>query len=193
MADTLVFLQLEHGGLLRMLRLVDSLCRALEKGEAIDGDLLALAIDYFRDFPDTCHHPKEDVVLRRLQLRDPVAAAGIIHVLADHEDLHAYTARLSEAVHRANERGALHAPALVQAVAGFVTLYREHLEDEDLHFFPTVRAHLLQEDWDLIDFTMFDQPDPLYDAQAESRFRVLRDIILDGTAREDRAAGGAGA
>lgn len=33
-------------------------------------------IDYFRDYPDRSHHPKEEVLFAKLKARDPAAAAS---------------------------------------------------------------------------------------------------------------------
>lgn len=179
MADTLVFLQLEHRALLRMLHLIEDMCAILQRRGPVDGEFLTLVLDYFRDYPDTCHHPKEDLVLRHVQDRDPRAAHELLHVLGDHEELHDWTVEIAERAHLARRSRSLHDPGFVDELRRFAERYHAHLDDEDSNFFPVVRKCLKREDWDLIDFTMFDGDDPLYDPRAENRFRDLRTRIFD--------------
>ncbi len=179
MADTLVFLQLEHRALVRMLHLLEDMCAILQHRGPVDAELLTLVLDYFRDYPDSCHHPKEDLVLRRLQERDPRAAHELIHVLGDHEELHDWTVEIAERAHRAERSRSLHDLDFVDELRRFVERYHAHLDDEDRTFFPVVRERLEPADWDLIDFTMFDRVDPLYDPRVENRFRALRTRIFD--------------
>lgn len=181
MADTLVFLQLEHRALVRMLHLLEQICQELEEHAPVDAELLTLILDYLRDYPDTCHHPKEDLVLRRLEQREPQVAEHLRHLLGDHEALHAWTLRIAE---RARLDPSFEGEGFTEELCRFAQHYRAHLDHEDREFFPAVREHLEREDWDLIDFHLFDRSDPLYDARAENRFRTLRDMIFD-TAAED--------
>lgn len=186
-ADTMVMLQLEHVTLGGMLDLVDAVRDELDGGEGVPPELLGLLFDYFLDYPDSCHHPKEDVVMRQLQRKDPAAAARIGDLIGGHELL----ARLTrDTASRARTYpGGPGEESLLRALDRFTRSYREHLEAEDQHFFRTVAEVFGRDDWDLIDFTMFDQPDPLYDDRAEKRFHRLRDLIV-ATALADDSAGG---
>lgn len=179
MSDTIVFLELEHGNIGRLLALLDLHADRVEEGASPDLDLLRLAFEYFREFPDACHHPKEDVVFRRLQSRDPAAAARVGDLLGDHEQLSRLTLSMVDLVDHLEQDSVLARRRLPQALREFTRVYRHHLEQEDAHFFPVVRAKLGREDWDLIDFAIFDARDPLFDAAAESRFAALRRAIFD--------------
>ena len=71
MPDTLFLLRLEHGNLSKLLGLIENQVAAADAGMPMDEQLLSLASEYFYDYPDRCHHPKEDLVYRRLGERDP--------------------------------------------------------------------------------------------------------------------------
>ena len=76
-------------------------------------------------------------------------------------------------------------PDLVDALQAFVDATRRHVLIEEREIFPAMETILTQEDWDEIDFAMFDQTDPVFDIDRERQFRELRDAILD---RADRTA-----
>lgn len=181
MADTLVLLQLEHRTLGRLLALVQEQAQRLREGEAQDLELLSLVFEYFVDYPELCHHPKEDLVFRRLQMKDSEMADAVGDLLLDHEALGELTAETAARVADAAANGGFDALDLSLRLQTFVHEYRRHLNVEDDHFFPTVSRVLNTEDWDLIDFTMFDHQDPLYDTNTEQRFQSLRKRIWEAT------------
>ena len=176
MADTLVLLRLEHRNFLRVLDVLEGITRGIERGTPFDARLLDQVFEYFLGYPDCCHHPKEDLVLRRLQVRDPDAARRVGDLIDDHEELTALTRRTADRARRAAGRPD---PSLAPELRHFSEVYREHLETEERVFFPTAERMLGAEDWEVIDFTMFDQPDPVFDQPAEERYQSLRRAILE--------------
>ncbi len=38
-----------------------------ERGNRLDYEVILGVINYFKDHPDSCHHPKEDLILEKLQ------------------------------------------------------------------------------------------------------------------------------
>ncbi|HEX9640490.1 MAG TPA: hemerythrin domain-containing protein [Candidatus Krumholzibacteria bacterium] len=181
MSDTLVLLQLEHRTIGRLLALIERQQGRIDSGAGPDLSLLRLIFEYFCGYPDLCHHPKEDLVFRRLQKKDAATAETIGNLLYDHEQLAALTSRVAEIVDRASEAAIFDSRDLSQQLQAFVRQYRRHLEAEEWYFFPTVSTALDAEDWSLIDFQMFDQKDPLYDEGAEGRFIALRKLIWESS------------
>ena len=174
MSDTLVLLQLEHRTIDRLLALIELQQSRIDSGAGVDLPLLQLIFEYFRGYPDLCHHPKEDLVFRKLQKKDASTAETIGNLLHDHEQLALLTSKVAESVEAAGE-----ASDLSPQLESFVREYRRHVEAEEWYFFPTVSKALDPEDWSLIDFEMFDQKDPLYDESAENRFIELRKLIWE--------------
>ena len=175
MSETLVLLQIEHRNFVRVLDVLDDLADAFERGEDTDVELLQQVMAYFLGYPDACHHPKEDLVFRRLRAVAPAVADRIYDVVDDHEGL---AARTLEAARRARAATGAADPALADVLREFSATYREHLRLEEELFFPTARERLGRDDWDAIDFGLFDGQDPLFDPLAEDRYRRLRHVIL---------------
>jgi hemerythrin-like domain-containing protein len=174
MPDTLFLLRLEHANQSSMLGLIDEQLTAADAGEPLDGELLGLVAEYFSDFPEQCHHPKEDLVYRRLAERDPASCDGIRDLVADHRQLQQLTKDFASAVHRLNDQPVAAQPAAQAAMQNFSRHLRQHLQDEEEHFFRLAEERLSPADWDSLDFTVFDRDDPLFEHAAEKRFQALR-------------------
>jgi hemerythrin-like domain-containing protein len=175
MSDAILLLRLEHSNMARLLDWVDDQIQTLESGTAPDYTLLNQALYYLQNYPDLCHHPKEDLVLESLALRDPEGAATVGDLSGEHRKLAEQTGRVAAAVNTAGQEPAN--TGFVQALRELVVSYRRHMSAEEEHFFPLALKALQASDWESIDFELFDRDDPLFDHSQEQRFRKLREGI----------------
>jgi hemerythrin-like domain-containing protein len=177
MPETLFLLRLEHGNVSKLIGLIEDQVAAAEAGTPMDEELLSLACDYFSDYPDRCHHPKEDLVYKLLSKRDPDSCAGLRDLIAEHRRLHELTEAFAEAVRRMREGRPAAAPSPPEVIRKFTEAYRRHMRDEEERFFRLAEERLSKDDWDTLDFAMFERDDPLFDHVAEERFSALRQRI----------------
>ena len=72
----------------------------LLQGDGLDTDAgVYLAQDiarYMHEYPDTVHHPTEDIIFNRLLVRDPDSKKDIDWLRKDHERLAAQTAKITD-------------------------------------------------------------------------------------------------
>jgi hemerythrin-like domain-containing protein len=190
MADTLVLLRLEHQNLSDLLGLIENQVTAADQGAALDMDLLILAWEYFSDYPDLCHHPKEDLVYDLFSRRDPGSCAGLRNLIADHARLHKLTADFGEALRHLREDAPTAEPAARAVIREFTQRYRQHMAEEDERFFVLAEERLSSDDWATLDFATFDRDDPLFDHAVEKRFSALRQRI-EALDKEGKARGSA--
>ena len=188
MPDTLFLLRLEHGNLSKLLGLIEDQVAVADAGAPMDRDLLGLAWEYFSDYPDLCHHPKEDLVYELLSRRDPGSCAGLRNLTAEHVRLHELTEAFGEAVRRLREEPQAAEPRAREVIREFTQRYRQHMGEEDERFFRLAEERLSRDDWATLDFEMFDRDDPLFDHAAEERFSALRQRI-EALAEEGKARG----
>ena len=175
MRGTLFLLRLEHGELSKLLGLIEDQVAAADAGSPMDEELLRLACEYFSDYPDRCHHPKEDLVYELLSKRDPDSCAGLRDLIADHRRLHELTGAFAEAVRRVREEPQAAEPSAREVIRKFTEHYRQHMRDEEERFFRLAEERLSKDDWETLDFTMFERDDPLlFDHVTEERFSALR-------------------
>lgn len=186
MRDTLILLRLEHGNLSKLLGLIEDQAAAAEAGTRMDEELLRLASEYFSDYPDRCHHPKEDLVYELLKVRDPDSCADLRDLIADHRRLHELAEAFGQAVRRLPEERQAAQPGVRAAILEFTEHYRRHMRDEEVHFFRAAEQRLTRDDWDSLDFVMFEQDDPLFDHVTEKRFSALRERI-EALAKQGKA------
>ena len=70
MSKVMTRLREEHRSIAKILRALEHQLANFDATEQPDYDVLAAIAGYFLSFPDRCHHPKEDLVYRKMCERD---------------------------------------------------------------------------------------------------------------------------
>ena len=188
MSNVITSLQIEHRNLVGLLDVIQQQVRHLARGEPVNYRLLDSAFAYLSGYPDRCHHPKEDLVYGKLVTRKPDLAASLNNLVADHEKLAQLTRNLTAALAEPRQAAVPGSEYLADRLTEFLGLYRHHMLMEDQHFFPAALRWLSPDDFEEIDFTLFDQPDPLLDPSAEATFAELREEIMRLASRENTSS-----
>jgi len=179
-------LRQEHRNIEKVLQVLERELTVFDRGERPDYDVLLAVIDYFRDYPDSCHHPKEDLIVEKLKVRDVAAAATIGNLEAEHREgarrLH-NVAMTIDAVLNDQEllRQSVH-----DIIRDFVDHERQHMAKEERLLFPAALNALSQADWSEIALKLDDRHDPL--SAVEEKLSLLRRNIskLEGEAEASR-------
>ena len=79
-------LRQEHRNIEKLLRVLERELSVFDRGDRPNYEVVVGIIGYFKDYPDSCHHPKEDMIFDKLKSRDPAAAAKIGDLHAEHEE-----------------------------------------------------------------------------------------------------------
>ena len=138
--------------------------------------LLQIAFEYLSGYPDQCHHPKEDVLYRKLVSRSPDLLGSLADLIEEHKKLAEMTRNLRRAVDESQQDPSALA-GLADRLTAFLDFYQRHMLTEEQRFFPLALQRLSRDDLAEIDFTLFDQPDPLFNEEAEEKFATLSDEI----------------
>jgi hemerythrin-like domain-containing protein len=188
MADLVDSLQQDHANITRLLRVLEQQVALIRRAERPDYDVLLGLMTWFFDYPDACHHPKEDLLARRLA-EAGVAPSSMAEGLAEqHRALGEQLRRFSDALHAVLEERELSREAFADLADEFISSQRKHLEQEEQHFFPLARSALSEEGLELPDFGSLDRDDPLFGAaQEQERFEALRKAILEWTQEDEEA------
>ena len=153
----------------------------LKGGGTPDYDIVQGVMDDCLTFPDLHHHPKADLIYRRLAARDPAAAAGVGDLLEEH-------AALAVAVRNVLDEAEVPRGVLLKLAWDFLGHYRRHIAQEDESFFPAARARLTAADWAAIEAARGEGHDPLFGSTPDQRFANLRRHILDWDSDDQAAA-----
>lgn len=188
MLDVVSILQLEHRNLAKVLDILHHQAANASTGTPPNARLLELAVEYLAGFPDECHHPKEDVLYRKLVSRSPELAASLKNLVQEHADLATLTGDLRQAVARSRQDPRALEAGLAKQLVSFVDHYRHHMRMEEQHFFPLAQQRLSRNDIAEMDFALYDRPDPVFNQAAEQRFAELIDAIARQESLEQAGA-----
>src|SRR5476651_150743 len=98
MSRLIEILSEEHRKIEMLLRVLEQELGVFDRSEPPDYEILQAIIQYFQDYPETCHHPKEDMVFNKLKARSPAAAKRIGDIEAEHQVETTRLRRLAEAI-----------------------------------------------------------------------------------------------
>jgi hemerythrin-like domain-containing protein len=168
----------EHRNIEKLLLVLEQELEVFDHSEPPDYEILQAIIEYFQDYPESYHHPKEDIVFEKLKSRDPAAVTRIGDVEAEHQVELKRLQRFAQAVDdilagREYPRQSFH-----NVVQEFIEHQRHHMHKEEQLLFPAAVKALQRDDWAEIDARMNDRKDPLFDNAVEKKFNVLRQSIL---------------
>ncbi len=168
----------EHRNIEKVLLVLEQELDVFDRGEQPDYEVLQAVISYFQDYPDCCHHPKEDMVFEKLKARDPVAAESIGDLEAEHQEESKRLHRLAQALENILTGREILRQSFDNIVRNFIEHERRHIDMEERALFPAAVKALRPEDWAGIDARLNDRQDPLANGDIEEKFRFLHQRIL---------------
>jgi len=177
----------EHKNMAKLLDLLERHVAVFERDGETDYDLIDALVEYFRRFPDACHHPKEDLIFARLKERNPAAATAVGDLPQEHEDLIGKTETLAGVIDNILKEVGVPREDFERTAHGFIDAQRAHMRMESERFFPAALAALSSEDWSEIDARVDDPDDPVFGSARQERFEALRAQILEWD--EEEASG----
>lgn len=178
MAHAIDLLRREHLNMSRLLALLEHQLILFETAGHVDLDLIRCIAEYFGAYPKTCHHPKEDVIYRKLCARKPGVAEEMSDLVAEHERLEARLRDFLHAVDNITLDVEVPREQFLHKARRFVEEERRHMVMEERHFFPLALATLDKADWADIEASLYSRADPVFDGAAEERFQDLRREIM---------------
>lgn len=182
MSRTMHMLREEHRTMSRLLDLLDGQITLIETGREPNRDLILQIIDYFRSFPDRYHHPKEDLIFRKLMRRDAARAALFGNLEAEHESCSDRLDAFARAVVVSLLEAETPRSFAAQARA-FVDHERRHMTREETELFPAVMRCLTDEDWREVDVRTAKLKDPLMVNHGVDQLRLVRKALARGADR----------
>lgn len=181
MAKIVQQLREEHANMARLLNVFERQLDLFRSGAQPDYDIVEGLIDYFLDYPDSCHHPKEDLLARKMIEQGTDRTKPLEGLATQHGELAGLTRRFATVVRRLLEDEEFPRETLLESGQEFLDAQRHHMQMEDQYFLPLVETVLGPEQLAELDAEIEPRVDPLSDdasAQQETRFALLRANIL---------------
>src|SRR5262245_24424925 len=85
MTQLLETLREEHRDIEMLLLVLEQELNIFDRAGQPDYQVIRGVIEYFRDYPDCCHHPKEDAIFIKLKTKDAEAAAMAGDLESEHQ------------------------------------------------------------------------------------------------------------
>ena len=168
----------EHRDIERLLKVLEDELKVFDRRERPDYEAVQAIIDYFQDYPDCCHHPKEDMIFDRLKARDPLAAKRIGDVEAEHRQETERLDRVAKVVRNVLLDREILRETFGKVMRDFIDHQRRHMAMEERTLFPAAANALRPEDWQEIDLKWNDKTETLFAVAMEEKYHSLRDRIL---------------
>jgi len=168
----------EHRDIEQLLKVLEDELKVFDRRERPDYEIIQAIIDYFQDYPDCCHHPKEDMIFERLKARDPLAARRIGDAEAEHRQETERLDRVAEVVRNVLLDRDILRETFSKVMRDFIDHQRGHMAMEERSLFPAAASALRPQDWQEIDSKWNDKTETLFNAAMEEKCYSLRDRIL---------------
>jgi hemerythrin-like domain-containing protein len=190
MTEVIKVLRREHANITALVKTLEWQVAEFEACRTPDYDVIRGIVDYFLSFPHLYHHPKEDLVFRKLKERAPEAAERVGDLQREHEALGARSRELSAGLGAILDEAQVPREAFVRWARAFTDLQSRHIQMEEAEFFPAALEHLADEDWKDLQARMTTPDDPLFGERVGERFEHLRKTILLWQEQHRHAGGG---
>jgi hemerythrin-like domain-containing protein len=186
MKEIIEDLRQEHRNIEKLLLVLERELSVFDRGDRPDYEVVLAVIDYFKDYPDSCHHPKEDIIAEKFKARDPIAASTIGDLEAEHREGARRLRRAAQAVECVLNDQEILRQTVDDIIRDFINHERQHMAMEERVVFPAVLNALRPEDWTDIALQLAGRYGPLHQPDLDEKFGTLRRNILEMEAEAER-------
>ena len=172
-------LQVDHRNMRQLLRILEEEIDAYNAGKSGDFDLMKQILEYTLHYPNLIHHPREEILFRRLLERDPASKGLVGDLTHDHEELARLTHRFAAALHNVSLDVELPRALFAKVAEDYLKRSREHMETEERKFFPRLITVFRDEDWEDFNGLATRGYDPLFGTSIEDHYKRLHQRILN--------------
>src|SRR5215467_5994237 len=82
----------------KLLNVMEQELNVFDRGERPDYEVFGAIIEFFKNYPDSCHHPKEDIIYAKFKKRNPDRAASIADLEVEHREGAIRLRRVAQAI-----------------------------------------------------------------------------------------------
>lgn len=177
MVSVIKKLRIDHRNMSRLLDEMETQLGLFHAGENPDYILMMDIMQYMNHYPDLFHHPKEDLIFKKLIERDPSARLVVKDLLQKHETLDDSGKQFTDSLRTVLSEALVEREAFEAQGRDYVRTLRRHINVEESQVFPLAERVLNEEDWKDIDNAMEAFEDPLFGTTVQQEYRALYDYI----------------
>ena len=174
----------EHTAIVAVLHSLEYVVRNLEEGAEPNFQLLNAMLEYIVEYPERCHHPKENRYLFKiLKERNPSAGQLIAQLESEHARGDELLKSLSQALARYRSVGRSALRPFAEAVSAYTEFHWQHMTKEEDVLLPIAKRSLSDSDWQEIADAFLQNDNPLIGLRPKEHFAQLFDRILNLTSK----------
>lgn len=178
MSDIIQQLREDHVNVSKLLDVLDGQMRIFHEGGTPDYVLMQDAMHYMIHYPDLIHHPKEDLVFKKLTEHDPSAQPVVNNLIKEHKVLAEKGTQFFESLKVVESESMMSRESLQSQGQDYVAFLRSHIQKEEDQVFPLAAKALRDEDWEEIDVAMEKKEDPVFGKLVAEEYRALYDFLV---------------
>ena len=168
----------EHRNVEALLFVLERELEIFDRSGRPDYEVIRAIISYFEVYTEVYHHPQEDLVLAKLENRDPAAAKKVGSLALEHQKGAERLRRVAQAIDNVLADREILRENVDNIIRDFIEHERRHIMMEDRDFFPAPLKALEPQDWTEIASALTSRKDPLFSDAAEETFDAVRTRIL---------------
>lgn len=169
----------EHTAIACIIHSLEYVVQKLEESGEPNFVLLQAMLKYIIEYPEYCHHPKENRYLfKTLRQRNPDVGALIDELEAEHVYGDQLVKELTETLNDYETKGRAGLRPFAKAVAAFAEYHWRHMTKEEDVLIPIARRSLSETDWREIAEAFLRNDNPLVGMKPKEHYAQLFDRIL---------------
>ena len=172
-------LHLDHINVSKVLNLLTQQYKIMQTDEAPDYILISDILDYFHNYPDHIHHPKENAVFEEYLKHHDESQDTLRELMVEHKDMARLTRDLREIIDSVLDGAMVAKDSLVQQLADFIDRQQRHMDTEEGRVFPLLREKLTSSDFQRIDANLPPKEDPLFGEVVQKQYEALYQHIIN--------------
>ncbi len=168
----------EHKYMTKLLNVINEQMEGVDTGNTPSFNIMYEVAHYMNSFSDISHHPREDIIYRKLAERDAGMKDEVENLLIEHEATSKKTESLLVSLKQVMRNPT---PEKILSLRfrcdDYVATLNSHMDLEESRVFPRILEVLTSADWaDIINEIQPDK-DPLFGKQVEKRYQELFDAV----------------
>ncbi len=180
MVKVLRELRSDHANASRLLGVLAEGVSAAGTGVSPDYVLLLDIMSYMTHYPDLFHHPREELVFRKMVERDPQVRGLLKEVRSEHKVLAEKGTKLLQTLRNIINGFELRPDALLARTEDYIITLNEHMRLEEEKIFPRAKELLSADDWADLEGQLSAREDPLFGRTLKKEYRNLyRHVVSD--------------
>ena len=181
MATLLETLHDDHKNYAVLLDLLSTEADKLEKGDEPDFVRMYDIANYMVSYPDTFHHPHEELIFDVLRALDPDCSAQVLELNNEHKQLADTGLALRDAVNGAINDAIIPMDMILDNARAYINLLWKHMNMEEGSIFPKAKSTLEDTEWQMINDNISQVEDPLFGDVVQTQYAKLYEGIIQNT------------